>query len=239
MEKKRVTENDMPDVLRLEDLSKRYGQGAYIFEGLSHSFAPGTATGLVGPNGSGKTTLLRLLSVLSYPTRGRVCYGDLDVHAHPYRYLQHVGLVHDAAELPQYLNAVELLEYVLRARGSWDEAAALRVDQLFDRLMLDERREQLIGTYSSGMLKKVQIALALAVQPAVLLMDEPLRGLDEASTQHTLALLRGFKAGGGILIIASHLRAHLAALCDAFLVFPIGGAADAQHPVVEDRAHRA
>src|SRR5690606_30703555 len=123
----------------VDRITKRYGQGAPVIDGLSVTFEPGTITGLVGPNGSGKTTLLRLLTALSYPTSGVVRYGTLDVHAHPYRYLRHVGVVHDQTGLPEYLSAEELLAWVLRARERWDEAAPERIGALLDAVRLDER----------------------------------------------------------------------------------------------------
>ncbi len=211
----------MPDSLTLHEVSKRYGQDRFVIESLSHTFAPGTATGLVGPNGSGKTTLLRMLSVLSYPTSGRITYGNLDIHEHPHVYLRATGIVHDGMELPQYLSAVEATEYVLRARGLWSEAARARAAALFDALMLDERRDNLIGAYSSGMLRKAQIALALSVEPSLLLMDEPFRGLDEDSTAAALRLLMHFKNAGGLIIVSSHLKVTLESLCTGILRFPI------------------
>lgn len=201
--------------LVLQDVTKRYGQGPPVIDGLSHTFAPGTATGLVGPNGSGKTTLMRLLSATAFPTAGQVRYGDLDVHARPHAYLRHVGLVHASAALPQYLDAEEILAWVLRERDAWDDdGGPARIDALLTRLRLDERRANLVGTYSSGMAKKVQIAAALVHEPRVLLMDEPFRSLDTASTEATQDLLREFLEGGGLLVVASHLGPSLQALAD-------------------------
>lgn len=213
----------MPENLTLDRVSKRYGQGPYVIKDLNRTFNPGTATALVGPNGSGKTTLLRMLSALSFPTSGKITYGDLDVADHPYRYLSHVAIVHDSPDLPEYLTAVELLEYAMRARGRWDETKRDRISGLLDDVLLDERRENLIGTYSSGMLRKTQIALALALEPDVLLMDEPFRGLDEPSTEAAVSLLHSFKGTGGILVISSHLRGTLEAVCDDFLYFGTNG----------------
>ncbi len=215
----------MADALHLDEVTKRYGQAAPVIDGMTHTFAPGTVTGLVGPNGSGKTTLLRLLSVTAYPTRGTVRYGDLDIHAHPYRYLQHVGIVHAEATLPEHLSAVELLTWILRARGGWDEAAGpARIAELLDALGLDERRENLIGTYSSGMVQKTHIAAALVARPRVLLMDEPLRSLDAASSEATVDLLRAFKAEGGLAVVASHLAGTLEEVVDDAIA--LGAAAE-------------
>ncbi|NBC18416.1 MAG: ATP-binding cassette domain-containing protein [Bacteroidetes bacterium] len=207
----------MPDSLVLDQLIKRYGQGAPVVNGLTHTFAPGTVTALVGPNGSGKTTLLRLLSVLAFPTSGNVHYGDLDVHAHPYRYLQHVGLVYAEPDLPQHLNAVELLEWILRERGGWANDGPDRIDALLDRVRLDERRHTLIGTYSSGMLQKTQLATALVARPEVLLMDEPFRGLDTASTEAAVALVDAFRERGGLVVLASHATPLIETLSDAVI----------------------
>lgn len=204
----------MADSLELNGVTKRYGQDPPVITEMTHAFAPGTVTGLIGPNGSGKTTLLRLLSVTAYPTRGTVRYGDRDIHAHPYRYLRHVGMVHAEAELPTQLSAVELLTWVLRSRDRWDDEGPARISHLLDTLALDERRDNLIGTYSSGMLQKTQIAAALVARPEVLLMDEPLRSLDSASSKAAIDLIRTFKREGGLVVMASHLNDALQQLVD-------------------------
>jgi ABC-2 type transport system ATP-binding protein len=204
----------MASPLILDGITKRYGDGPAVLDGLSRTFAPGTLTLLVGPNGAGKSTLLRLLSVLSYPTTGTVRYGDLNVHDHPYQYLAHTGIVHADAHLPEHLSAVELLAWILRSRDRWTDDAPDRIDALLQRLQLDERRENLIGTYSSGMTQKTQIAAALIAEPDVLLMDEPLRSLDTATADATVALLADFVDDGGLAVVASHLTDALAARAD-------------------------
>jgi ABC-type multidrug transport system ATPase subunit len=211
----------MPDLLKLTHVSKRYGAGQNVLSDLCYEFKPGKATGLVGPNGSGKTTLLRLLSVTVYPTAGAIMYGELNIHKKPYNYLKHVGLVNDVTELPQYLTVVQLLEWILRAKHLWDEQSQANIGNLLDRLCFDERRDNLISTLSSGMSRKAQIALALIFKPSVLLMDEPFRGLDDASRDATLALLHEFQDGGGILVLASHLKGSLAPLCHNYLHLPV------------------
>jgi ABC-2 type transport system ATP-binding protein len=217
----------MADSLTLDGLTKRYGDGPPVIEHLSRSFAPGTLTLLVGPNGAGKTTLLRLLSVQAYPTSGTVHYGDLDVHRAPYRYLQRVGLVHAGPQLPEHLTAVELLEWILRSRGRWAEDGPARVGEVLDRLRLDERRSNLIGTYSSGMVQKAQVAAAFVAEPAVVLMDEPLRSLDTATTEATVDLLRSFVEDGGLALVASHQTEALRPLADEVLRLGDGGADEA------------
>ena len=158
-----------------------------------------------------------MLSVTSFPSSGEVNYAGQSIHQSPYRYLQHVGIVHDESSLPQYLNAVELLEYALRSRDKWDDNSPHAIAALLDTLMLDERRTNLIGTYSSGMLKKTQIAMAVIAKPQVLLMDEPFRGLDVDSLDAALDIFNGLKQAGSLMVIASHRQDMLTALCDGFV----------------------
>jgi ABC-2 type transport system ATP-binding protein len=203
--------------LAASDLVKRYGDGAPVIDGFTHTFTPGTITGLVGPNGSGKTTLLRLLAVLTYPTQGRVTLGDLDIHETPHAYLRRTGIVHADSALPEHLSAVELLAWVLRARDCWTDDAPDRISSLLDRLRLGGPRTDLIGTYSSGMTKKTQIAAALVTEPDVLLMDEPLRSLDEATTQVALRMVAEARDRGAVVVLASHRSDALASLVDSVI----------------------
>lgn len=207
----------LSESLRLKNLTKRYGQGPAVIADLSLTFAPGTGTGLVGPNGSGKTTLLRLLSAIAYPTSGHIHYGELDIHAHPYDYLRHVGQVHADAQLPQHLTAVELLEWILREREGWDDGSRMRIDSMLESVRLDERRHNLIGTYSSGMIQKTQLAAAFIAHPKVLLLDEPFRGLDSEATAAALDLVNAFKSEGGLILVASHTLSLLDGFCDRVL----------------------
>jgi ABC-2 type transport system ATP-binding protein len=203
------------------DLSKRYGENALILSGLSYTFEPGTATGLVGANGAGKTTFLKILSTSAFPTGGTVMYGALDIHKEVHQYLAHVGMVGDTGDLPQFLTAQELVEAVVRQRGLWSESnSAADIDALFARVELDERRTSLIGTYSSGMMQKTMIAAALAARPDILLLDEPFRALDEASVRSVMDILKEFTVAGGIVLISSHQREYLEELCTDYISFP-------------------
>ncbi|MFK7848879.1 MAG: ATP-binding cassette domain-containing protein [Rhodothermales bacterium] len=203
--------------LELTSVTKRYGLGSPVISDFNHTFKAGTSTGLMGQNGSGKTTLLRMLSVTSFPTSGQIAFAGNSVHSTPYAYLRHVGIVHDESSLPQFMSAVELLEYALRSRDKWTEDSPAHIDTLLDKLMLDERRQNLIGTYSSGMLKKTQIGMALIAEPSVLLMDEPFRGLDVDSLQAATTLFNALKEKGGLMVIASHRKDMLSALCDDYI----------------------
>lgn len=211
----------MPDHLIASDLKKRYGRGPAVVENFSHGFLPGRPTALVGPNGSGKTTLIRLLTTLSFPTDGRISYGAIDIHQRPAKYLRSVGFVDDSGDLPPYLNAVELLEWVARARGTFGQLGSDGLHRILDEVLLDERRGNLIGTYSSGMTKKTHIAAALAARPDVLILDEPLRGLDTQSREAIEQILVAFAASERILILASHFGDTVERICHDIIRLPV------------------
>lgn len=123
---------------------------------------------------------------------------------------------------------------MLRERDGWDTDGPTRIAGLLDRVLLDERRHNLIGTYSSGMIQKTQLAAALVASPHVLLMDEPFRGLDAEATAAALDLIDGFRRDGGLLLVASHTRTLLDAHCDGILDLNTAGASRPAPPPTAD-----
>ncbi len=209
--------------IRVEKVTKQYRAGKVVFSDITASFSPGDTALLTGPNGSGKTTFLKLLSVNTFPTRGTVHYGDIDIHKHPYQYLKHVGLVHDEEALPQHMSAVELLEWILRSRNLWDEGSTEKIGNMFDHLELGDAQYDEIGTYSTGMKKKAQIAAAFITEPTILILDEPLRGLDQSATVRTMELFRRVVQRDAILLMASHARDDGNGIFKTVIRFPLSG----------------
>ena len=209
-------------MIQIKNLTKQYKAGKPIFSDYSNQFEGGTGVGVVGPNGSGKTTFLRIISVNSFPTSGKVLFNDSDVHEKPSDFLKHVGLVHDEENLPIHLTAVELLEWVIRSRNRWSDKSEKEINDLFDSLSLtiDDRNEQ-IGTYSTGMKKKVQIAAAFILKPKVFIMDEPLRGLDTSSREVVIKLVETAKINGALVFMSSHTMESLSELFDEMIEFPL------------------
>jgi ABC-type multidrug transport system ATPase subunit len=207
-------------MIEINNLTKQYKSGHPIFAGFTKSVKQGTAVGVVGPNGSGKTTFLRILSVNSFPTEGTVKYKNIDIHKQPAQYLKHVGLVHDEETLPDHLTASELLEWVLRNRNLWDKSSGKKIEDMFNQLSLDARNEQ-IGTFSTGMKKKTQIAAALISIPELLIMDEPLRGLDKETRVVVMDLLKDVKSKNTTIFMSSHYVSGENELFDEMIQFPL------------------
>lgn len=208
-------------LLSVHQLSKRYASNDRVIENLSHNFLAGTATALVGPNGSGKTTFLRLISAAAFPTSGSVSFRGMDIHRNVHAYLKHVGLVSDSSDLPAFLTARELVEFMLHRKNFPPNEIPELCIEVLDAVELDERRNTLIGTYSSGMLQKTMIAAALAGNPEILLLDEPFRALDESATRAVMEILKKYLAGGGTILISSHQDAVLQELCEDTIRFPV------------------
>jgi ABC-type multidrug transport system ATPase subunit len=207
--------------LNVENVTKQYRAGKVVFSDITMEFSPGDAVLLKGPNGSGKTTFLKLISVNTFPTKGIIRYGDLIIHDKPYRYLKNVGLVHDEEDLPQHMSATELLEWVLRTREMWDESSNDKIGSILDHLELDDSRFDEIGTYSTGMRKKAQIAAAFIINPSILVLDEPLRGLDQTSTVKVKDLIKQAVERNTILLMASHAEAEKDGIFQKVLNFPL------------------
>jgi ABC-2 type transport system ATP-binding protein len=206
--------------LKSEIFRNSTGRVKPIFSNISKTFPKGSAVGITGPNGSGKTTFLRILSVNSFPTQGEVLADGINIHQNPSEYLKGVGLVHDEESLPQHLTASELLQWILRSRKKWESNSPQKIEEMFERLALDDRNEQ-IGTFSTGMKKKAQIAAALIIEPKILIMDEPLRGLDSETRTVVMDLIQTAKSKNTLIFMSSHYMNDESSLFDEMMQFPL------------------
>ncbi len=186
------------------DLHKRFGNTRAV-DGLSLRVERGTFYAFLGPNGAGKTTSLRMLAGLLLPDRGSVRIGDVDVHQEPERAKQQLAYVPDEPALYGKLTPVEFLEYVAALWSVPPAIASERARSLLDRLSLTDRAGERLDGYSRGMKQKIALAAAMIHEPALLMLDEPLTGLDAGAARLIKDMLIGYVQQGGTVLLTTHI----------------------------------
>jgi len=163
---------DLSNILRVNDLTKRYGRDVGI-EDVSFTVEAGEIVGLLGPNGSGKSTTLHCLTGILSATSGTVEIAGVD-HELPAA-KDGFGFLPDDLPLPESLRSLEVMALHRRLRARFDRDLA---EDLLELVGLTDHRDKYVGHYSHGMKRKLQLVIALAHRPRLLIMDEPMRGLD-------------------------------------------------------------
>lgn len=200
-------------MIRAEGLNKNYGTLNAV-QDLSLSIGPGRIFGFLGPNGSGKTTTIKMLCGLLSPTSGRALICGIDVQKEPVKAKALLGYVPDTPDVYEKLSARELLQFVADLRKMDRQKAQTRMDELLYMFELDERQNELLGSYSHGMRQKVCIASALLDEPKVLFLDEPTVGLDPKSARLVKEVLRQVANGGGTVFMSTHILEIAERMCD-------------------------
>ena len=205
--------------LSVVGLEKRYGDVTAV-GGLDVEVAPGEILGLVGPNGAGKTTTLRCLAGILPITAGAVRIGGVDLASEPAKAKHGLAFLPDEPKLFEYLTVIEHLNFTARLYGvpDWADKAA----RLLLELELESKRDALPGELSRGMKQKLQVACGFLHDPKLVLLDEPLTGLDPAGIRKMKRLLVDRSASGGAIVLSSHLLQLVEELCSRILVIAGG-----------------
>ena len=191
-------------------------------DGVSFTVAPGEIFGLLGPNGAGKTTVLRILSTVLAPTSGiaRVCGYDVVADATMVR--RHIGFVSNNTAIYDRMTALEMVTHFGRLHGLERRTLTDRVNDLFDRLRMQDFRDTPGGQMSTGMKQKVSIARALVHDPPVLIFDEATLGLDVLVARNLLEIVRDLRDSGKCLIFSTHIMSEVERLCDRIAIMHRG-----------------
>ncbi|MFI7633236.1 ABC transporter ATP-binding protein [Nonomuraea sp. NPDC049400] len=198
-------------MLRAENLTKRFGSLVAV-SNVSFAVRAGAITGFLGPNGAGKTTTLRLFLELVHPTSGSALIDGKPLHEWPVP-SRKVGAVLDGHCTHPGRRAVDSVRWAARLAGAGADA-----EELLDRVGLTEAAGQRTGAFSRGMLQRLALAIALAGEPEVLILDEPMNGLDPEGIAWIKNVLRRLRDEGRTVFIASHLLAELEDLVDDLVV---------------------
>ncbi len=199
--------------LSLRGLRKRFGTTQAV-DGIDLDIPAGSFFGMLGPNGAGKTTTLSIATGLLTPDAGQVLVHGVDLWRRPDVAKPMLGVLPDGMRTFDRLTGGELISYAGVLRGLDPQVVRARRDDLLVALDLGTAGSTLVADFSAGMAKKIGLACALVHAPKVLVLDEPFEAVDPVSGAAIRAILQGFVASGGTVVISSHVMALVERLCD-------------------------
>jgi ABC-2 type transport system ATP-binding protein len=202
-----------------ENVSKFYGEVLGVNR-VNLSLPPGV-TSLVGPNGSGKTTLMNLVTGLVRPTQGRISVLGLTPDE-PEEFFRHVGYCTQFDSFPKGVTGFEFIQQSLRLRGLGSADAARLATEAIDRVTMGDAAHRRVAGYSKGMRQRIRLAEAIAHHPTVLVLDEPLNGLDPMARSESIALFEALGKQGLHVIISSHVLHEVDKISDQVVLMSYG-----------------
>ncbi len=206
-------------MIRVRQLTKLYGEQLAV-DRLDLEVESGEILGLVGPNGAGKTTTLRSLAGILTPTSGTLEIAGHDIVDRPLDAKRRLALIPDEPALFESLTVFEHLSLTARIYGVADWK--VRANRWLEHLELAPHQGKMADQLSRGMRQKVAVACALLHEPSVLLLDEPLTGLDPRGIRTLYSALRESAERGASVVVSSHLLGQIDSLCDRFLILAEG-----------------
>lgn len=205
--------------IEFEDVSKFYGEVLGVNR-VNLRIAPGI-TSLVGPNGSGKTTLMNLMTGLLRPSSGRISVLGVSP-AESEAVFREVGYCSQFDAFPRGATAREFIEFYLRVHGYTREESAGLTEAAIGRVSLNEAADRKVSAFSKGMRQRVRLAQSIAHNPSVLVLDEPLNGLDPMARAEIIRLFRQFADAGMYVIISSHILHEVDMMSDSVVLMHNG-----------------
>jgi len=224
-------------MIRLIQLSKKYGDFTAV-DGIDLDVPQGELFGFLGPNGAGKTTTLRIIAGILRPTSGTVQIGGIDVSQDPIAAKMKLGFIPDRPFIYEKLTGAEFLRFVAGLydqEGPTIEHRARELMALFD---LEEWRDELVESYSHGMRQKLIISSAFVHRPEVIVVDEPMVGLDPKAARILKDLFREYTRRGHTIMMSTHTLEVAESLCDRIAIIQTGRIR-AEGTMAELRQHAA
>ncbi len=200
-------------MIEFQGLAKHYGDFAAV-QPLTLTVRRGEVFGFLGPNGAGKTTTIRMMMGILVPSAGRVLVDGLDCQADAAQVKRHVGYLPDNPIFYDFLRGREILQFVAEMHGMPRQAAVQRAAQLLQEFGLQDVSEEFAVNYSMGMKKKLGLACALVHDPAVLILDEPINGLDPRAAREVQDRLVASAASGKTIFVSTHLLDMAQRMCN-------------------------
>jgi ABC-2 type transport system ATP-binding protein len=204
-------------VIRLKQLTKRYGRFTAV-DGIDLMVPSGEMFGFLGPNGAGKTTTFRMIAGILRPTSGTVEVGGIDINRRPLEAKARLGFIPDRPFVYDKLTGAEFLRFVAALYGQQGTVVERRIDELLELFELTRWKNELTESYSHGMRQKLIISGALVHRPEVIVVDEPMVGLDPKSARLLKDLFRQFVNRGGTVLMSTHTLEVAETMCDRIAI---------------------
>ena len=205
--------NNYPFAVELKNVAKRYNEIVAV-DNVDLAIQPGEIFGLLGPNGSGKSTILKMLLGLVQADFGAVRVLGLDVKLDSVAVKRLVGYTPESPRLYEFLTGVEFLDFIGDIYGMPAEEKRSRITEYLKALQLEGREGDMISSYSEGMKQKIALISAFLHKPKLLILDEPLNGLDPRSARIIKDFLHQLKLQGVTTIMSTHILEIAQAVCD-------------------------
>jgi ABC-2 type transport system ATP-binding protein len=208
-------------VLKAQGLFKYYGSVPAV-QNVTFTLAPGQVLGYLGPNGSGKSTTVKMLTGLLEPTHGEVTHHGQNIQKSLVAFRKRLGYVPEEANLYSYLTGEEYLDMVGTLRAIPESQRKAKINALLELFSLRPHRYVNIGSYSKGMRQRILLIAALMDNPDVLILDEPLSGLDVTSALILKNLLQALSAQGKSVFYCSHILEVVEKVCSHLIILRKG-----------------
>lgn len=208
-------------MIELRGVSKRFSVFTVV-DDVSFAVRPGEVLGYLGPNGAGKTTTIRMLAGLLEPTRGDILFEGRDIRKDIFSYKKRLGYVPEQSEIYPHLSACDYLTMVGRLRRLPERSLRDKIAGFMDIFGLRQDMDSPLSTYSKGMRQKVLIAAAMLHDPDILLLDEPLSGLDVTTGLVIRDLIKKLAAENKIIIYSSHVLEVTEQVCSRIIILHRG-----------------
>lgn len=207
-------------MIEVRNISKQFKVHQALND-VSFTVEQGSVTGLIGPNGSGKTTLIRIMNGVLGASGGQVSINGLDPFRETENVLAICGTLTEQSGLYENMSGRDNLIFFAEAFGV--QHAKARIDELVDLFEMQDYQHRKVGTYSTGMKKRVGLARVLLHRPSILFLDEPTNGLDPDGIQMVLRIIRRLNQEEQMtILVSSHVLSQLSAVCDRYIFMEKG-----------------